>query len=208
MRKQFIAGCFLALIHSPFSFAFSESSQTSLTHSHLNGVSIYEELRRKYFVTELYTSVPVHSITQLHEQGGEVQLEIKFLREMPTNKFSQLWVRGAVINNSDALIIQEKANLDAFAGTFTNSFKAGDSVVLHFDGETNMSIFYNKRLLATYASLDLMGVLLNAVAGDVPLSSSFKRELFAGGQVDRELKAITQQLQLKAASGDLSVAQN
>lgn len=163
----------------------------------LNGMAVHQELGKDRFIGAIYSETLTSDAGVLLAADIPMRMEMKITadRGMAARRFSRMWIEGMAINiRSDALTAQADNMVD-----FTNMFKErlleNDQVVFALTPAEGVAISVNGIELGQIDDDEFFSLLVSTWVGRVPLSSSFRDQLLAAGEVTESLVARYQSIQ-------------
>jgi len=162
-------------------FAFPVSAQNLL-----NGMSVHQELGQDQFIGALYTNTLTDNASDLMASDTPMRMEMKITSDtgLTARRFSRLWVEGMAINVRADTLTAQADNMVAFTNLFRGRLNKDDHVVFALAPNEGVNIHVNGIALGTIADAEFFSLLLSTWVGNVPLSSTFREEILAAGNVD------------------------
>lgn len=178
MRKLLWIAALLSL------FALPASSQ-----SLLNGMSVHQELGQDQFIGALYTNTLTDSASTLMAADMPMRMEMKITSDtgLTARRFSRLWVEGMAINVRPDTLTAQADNMVDFTNFFRGRLNQDDHVVFSLEPGEGVDILVNGITLGSIADDEFFSLLLSTWVGNVPLSSTFRDNVLAAGNVDSGL---------------------
>lgn len=183
MIRTFICRLGLGLsLFSAVSMAFAGSQ--------LNGLSSHTELKKEKFIGALYTSELTSDADKALQGPAPVRMEIRVVApRLSKRRFNRMWIEGMAINSSGITLTQQADNMVKFTGFFKKKLIAGDIVELRKTVDDETVVALNSIELGTINNPEFFSLLLRTWIGKVPLSSHFRAEILANGNINNELQA-------------------
>lgn len=154
----------------------------------LNGLSTSSELGQERFVAGLYSDGLSEDANDLLRLDGQRRMELKITaRRFSARNLNSMWIQGMAINNPDSVLQEQGENIAQFSNMIRKALVEGDVLVLDAEPGKGLTVTLNDTQLGNIASDEFFTVLLRSWIGTVPLSSEFKKQLLAGGNVDSSL---------------------
>ncbi len=169
-----------------FSIHLSAASQAAPM---LNGIASYEYLGKERFIAALYLDNPTSDVHELFAAPQHRRMELRIPERFSGRRHVRTWVEGAAINNPAAVL---KANAEAmvsFTQLINVSLRPGDRVTIDAPMGESLIVSINGVQQGEIASSELFDVLLRSWVGSVPLSSTFRQDILAAGDIDPAMVA-------------------
>ncbi len=156
----------------------------------LNGIALHKELGRDQFWGALYTELLSSDAEVLVTSPVAKRMELKILAPegMTLRRFSRMWIEGAAINNSSAVLMAQADNMVLFDGLFGGRFETNDHIVLSVVPGQGMDVIVNNTLLGNIPDDNFFALLLRSWLGRVPLSSTYRDDLLLMGDINPDLR--------------------
>lgn len=145
----------------------------------LIGMSTYSDLNQDYFMVALHTAEKQNIDVQSDIYRRKIEIRIS-AKKMYSRQFAKIWVNGSAINSTDAQRNKNAENILEFTRCIRGNLEKGDSLVIDYSPTTGSALFINNIYIRGFAEASFFDLLLDVLVGDVPLSSTMKRELLSG----------------------------
>lgn len=166
------------------------AASMALAESQLNGLSSHSELKKEKFIGALYTSELTSNADMALQGPAPMRMEIRVVApRLSKRRFNRMWIEGMAINSSGNTLTQQADNMVKFTGFFKKKLIAGDIVELQKNVDDETVVVLNDIELGTINSAEFFSLLLRTWIGKVPLSSHFRDEILANGDINNELQA-------------------
>lgn len=175
---------------TPFTIAVCMLTLSSLsaTAAKLNGVSIHSELGAEQFIAAVYSDTRTSSARQLLISNEDKSMEVRVLADqLYSRRFKRMWVEGIAINAGQSDLEKYAQDLADFTRILRVKLKHGDILRIDRIPGKRVDISINGFLLGSINSPKFFDLLLRTWVGPVPLSSEFKQELLANGNVPKRI---------------------
>lgn len=181
--KRNFKGSLYQLIKVSLFLIFAHSPNV-LADNLLNGVATHAELGKEQFIAGLYTTTPTNSSVSLLTSNEPKKLQVRVLTEqLSSRRFKRMWIEGMAINSSPAELERHAKNMANFSNMVKIKMIAGDvfTVARSLD---SVDVFVNDTLLGQIEDTSFFDLLLRTWIGPVPLSSDFRKDLLAQGEIE------------------------
>ena len=166
------------------------STSTALAIEQLNGLSSHTELKKEKFIAALYTSKLTSDASVALQKSAPMHMEIRILApKLSKRRFNRMWIEGMAINSSGSALTEQADNMVKFTRFFKDHLIAGDIIELRNTSDEGTLVRLNNVELGNINNPDFFYLLLRTWIGKVPLSSSFRAEILAAGDIDSDLEA-------------------
>lgn len=166
------------------------AASIALAESQLNGLSSHSELKKEKFIGALYTSELTSDPDTALQAPAPMRMEIRVVApRLSKRRFNRMWIEGMAINSSGNTLTQQADNMVKFTGFFKKKLIAGDIVELRKTVDDETLVTLNSVELGTINNSEFFSLLLRTWIGKVPLSSHFRAEILASGDINNELQA-------------------
>ncbi|BFM05470.1 TonB family protein [Halioxenophilus aromaticivorans] len=162
-------------------------SHSSTAAPLLNGVSSYEYLGKERFIAALFLDSPATEADAIFELQQHRQMEIRCTNNFSARRHVKTWIEGAAINNPTAVLKDYADAMVAFTQLINVPLKPGDRLLIDAPNDAPVAVLLNDVELGKIEPPGIFDVLLRAWIGSVPLSSAFRANLLAAGDVDQDL---------------------
>lgn len=161
----------------------------SLAELSLQGIALHRELGQDQFLGALYTDIASDDVEAILDTRIAKRMELKVIARggIVAGRFSRMWIEGAAINNSIALLTEQADNMLIFDQMFRGRLEENDHIVIDYVPAKGVDIYMNSILLGQIASDDFFPLLLRSWIGRVPLSSRYRDELMSLKEIDSQL---------------------
>lgn len=154
----------------------------------LNGMAINTELNKERFIAALYSDNLSDNADTILNSVGDRRMELKVTDErLSARSLNSMWIEGMAINNRSADLEAQAENLAKLTNMVRRRLVEGDTLRLDAVQGQGTTVSLNGVELGNIADDAFFPLLLRTWIGSVPLSSAFKADLLAGGEVDRAL---------------------
>ncbi|MGQ9425459.1 TonB family protein [Gilvimarinus sp. F26214L] len=154
----------------------------------LNGLAVNTEFGKERFIAALYADDLTTNAQTMLDSTRYRRMELKVTApSLSARSVNSMWVEGMAINNPGSALEAEADNLAKLNNMIRRRLREGD--VLTFDAPPGegMAVSLNGVRLGTINSPNFFTMVLRTWIGSIPLSSDFKDNLLAAGDVDRGL---------------------
>ncbi len=157
----------------------------------LNGVAPFQQLGKDRFVAGLYTSTLSENANDVIGSTQQRSMELRITADtLSHRRLNRVWIEGMAINNPSDLLTKEAENMVAFSNLLTNKLVRGDQLRLDYTVGQGTTVSLNGSKLGVINSDAFFDLLLRTWIGSIPLSSTFKDQLLAGGNIDDDNLAL------------------
>ena len=155
----------------------------------INGMALHSQLGKEQFIAAVYAGTPTTVARDLLTADEDKVMEIRVLTDnLYARRFQRMWIEGIAINAGAAEMEKHAQHLADFSNMLRLKLTTGDILRLErHTGQNLTRLLVDGKLLGTIPDARFFDLLLRTWVGPVPLSSSFKEGLLAGGKVDAEL---------------------
>ncbi len=154
------------------------SSQYSHSESNIIGMSRYSDLNQDYFVVALHSGE--EGKIDIHSDIYKRRIEIRVVSEkLFARQFARIWVNGSAINSNKMDLYQNTENIIEFTRCIKGNLQKGDIISIDYDPSLGTSLIVNGVFIHTFNESSFFNLLLGVLIGEVPLSSTMKRELLS-----------------------------
>jgi protein TonB len=162
----------------------------TLAVEQLNGLSSHTELKKENFIAALYVTTLTSDAQVALQKSAPMHMEIRVLApKLSKRRFNRMWIEGMAINSSGSTLTKQADNMVKFTRFFKNHLIAGDIIELRNTSDEGTLVVLNNVELGNINNSDFFYLLLRTWIGKVPLSSNFRAEILAGGDIDSDLQA-------------------
>ncbi len=155
----------------------------------LNGMAMHTELGKEQFIAAIYADAPSADAKELILSDQNKAMELRVIEDrIFSRRLKRMWVEGIAINAGQGELTDHAQNMADFSNMLKVNLRAGD--VMRFDRRVNvgMVVSINGIELGRIADPKFFDLLVRTWIGPVPMSSSFKDALLAGGDKTQGLK--------------------
>ena len=157
----------------------------------LNGMAVHNELSEDQFIAAVYSETLTKDAKTLLLKNEDKVMELHVLAPtLYARRFKRLWIEGIAINAGDTDLKNHAQNLADFSNWLRIKLKAGDILKIERLTGKGTKLSINNSVLGTIADDHFFDLLLRTWIGPVPLSTDFKLNLLAGGEVSDELRQL------------------
>jgi TonB family protein len=155
----------------------------------LNGMAVHQELGRDQFIGAIYSESLTADSDALMAADQPMRMELKITAErgISARKFSRMWIEGMAINNSGSALTEQADNMVAFTKLFQERLHQNDHIVFTLTPGQGVTVSVDDAPLGTINDDEFFGLLLSTWLGRVPLSSTYREQLLANGDVEASL---------------------
>lgn len=152
----------------------------------LNGVASYQYLGKEKFIAALHTERLTSQSAEALSADHHRQMELRVVERFSGRRHVRTWIETAAINNS-AVVLKEFAQpMVDFTEIINFTLRAGDRLLLDAPPGGPINVVFNGIKIGEIEEIGLFNVLLKTWIGSVPLSSTFRDDLLADGQVNAD----------------------
>lgn len=156
----------------------------------LNGMAVHSELGEEQFIAALYTDNRTTSARDFIVSDVNKAMEMRIVADrLFPRRFQRLWVESIAINAGAAELEAHAQNLADFSNLLRVRLREGDIVRFERIKDEGVRVLVNGYQLGAVASPRFFDLLVRSWIGPVPLSTSFREDLLAGGEVSSEVLA-------------------
>lgn len=156
----------------------------------LNGLAVSTEFGKERFIAALYTDRLTEDAQEVLSSTGERRMELKITADsISARSINSMWVEGMAINNPSSALEAQAENLAKLNNFVRKRLRAGDVLTFNAVEGQGTAVSLNGIKLGAINSDGFFPMLLRTWIGSIPLSSEFKTDLLAGGDVDGELSS-------------------
>ncbi|AFU98867.1 TonB family protein [Simiduia agarivorans] len=157
----------------------------------LNGVAPYNKLGQEQFLAALYLPSTTSDVTSALTPGGERRLELRFTASgVSSRSLNRVWIEGMAINVAGDTLQKNADGMVDFTGMVKTRLREGDRLTIDDLPNEGITVSFNGVKLGDIRRApDLFNMLLSTWVGSVPLSSDFRNQIMAGGNIDANLLA-------------------
>lgn len=172
----------LALLTSLFFTAAQAEPQ-------LNGVAPYTKLGQEQFLAGLYLPGTTADVTTALNAGGERRMELRITADnISARSLNRVWIEGMAINIAADTLQKNADGMVAFNNLLKGRLQQGDVLLVDDLPNEGIKVSLNGvELERIRRAPDLFNMLLSTWIGSVPLSSDFRSQIMAAGQIDANL---------------------
>lgn len=165
-------------------FALSPLSNAS---SVINGLSVHSEFGQESFIAGLFTSTPSDNARDIIVSNEDKQIQVRVLaNRLSARRFKRMWIEGMAINASSTALSRQSENMAKFSNLLKVTLTRGDIFAVQRTSDS-VKIVINGSTLGSIDDPRFFDMLLTTWIGSVPLSSEFRDDLLAAGQLDDAL---------------------
>ena len=153
----------------------------------LNGMATYSHLGKDQFIAAVYCEEPTEDARELLLSPGPKTMELRVVADqIRARRFKRLWIESIAINSGTAELEKHAQNMADFTNLLRIKFRVGDSLRIEKHEASGVRILVDGHLLGSIEDPAFFDLLLRTWVGPVPLSTGFKNQLLAGGNVDED----------------------
>ncbi len=154
----------------------------------LNGVAVHTELGKEQFIAGLYSDSLSTEAGPLLSADENKRIQVRVLADhLSSRRFRRMWIEGIAINSSQADLQSNAQNLADFSNMLRIKLIAGDILTVDRSMEEGVIVSLNGTRLGLIEDRGFFDLLLRTWIGSVPLSSSFRDNLLADGEIEADL---------------------
>lgn len=168
--------------------AFVALTQVNTTFADplLNGLATHSELGNEQFIAGLYTTTLTKSARDILIAKEEKQMQVRVLASnLSSRRFKRMWIEGMAINSSSSELERHSSNMANFSNMLKIKLVQGDIFSILRTDE-NVTVSLNGAKLGVIDETEFFDLLLRTWIGPVPLSSTFRGDLLAEGEMNTE----------------------
>jgi len=163
-------------------------STWSIAEPLLNGLAVSTELSKERFIAALYSDVLSSDASTILNSSGDRRMELKVTdSRLSSRSLNSMWIEGMAINNQSSQLEAQAENLAKLTNMIRKRLVEGDTLRLDAVQGKGTLVSLNGIELGIIESDDFFPMILRTWIGSVPLSSEFKADLLANGNVDGSL---------------------
>ena len=164
-------------------------TSVALAAEQLNGLSSHTELKKEKFIAALYTSTLTNDAEVALQKSAPMHMEIRVLApKLSKRRFNRMWIEGMAINSSGSTLTEQADNMVKFTRFFKDHLIEGDIIELRNTSDEDTLVVLNNVELGSINNPEFFYLLLRTWIGKVPLSSNFRSEILAGGDINSDLQ--------------------
>lgn len=162
---------------------FATLASAAHSAARLNGVATHEELGQEQFIGGLYATTTTDSAISILTAQEEKRIQVRVTTDqLSSRRFKRMWIEGMAINSSPAELEKHAKNMASFSNMLNIKMQEGD--IFSVDRSTSdVSVSINGVKLGSIDDPQFFDLLLRTWIGPVPLSSDFRQDLLAGGEI-------------------------
>lgn len=175
------------ILKSLLSLTLAVWALTARADLQLNGMAIHTNFGQHQFIAAVYCQNPTTDARQLLLQSGNKAMELRVLAEqLYPRRFKRMWIEGMAINSAPQELEKHAENMAQFSQMLKVKLRVGDNLRIE-KNDAELRILVDGHLLGSISDPSFFDLLLRTWVGPVPLSTSFKNDLLAGGEVAADL---------------------
>lgn len=175
------------ILKSLLSLALVAWALTARADLQLSGMAIHANFGQNQFIAAVYCESPTTDARQLLLQGGNKAMELRVLAEqLYPRRFKRMWIEGMAINSAPQELEKHAENMAQFSQMLKVKLRVGDNLRIE-KNDAGLRILVDGHLLGSISDPSFFDLLLRTWVGPVPLSTSFKNDLLAGGEISGDL---------------------
>ncbi len=164
--------------------ALCVASSWVLAKPALNGMAPHTELGKERFIAALYSNTLSKDANAILNSTEARRMELKVTaRFLSARSLNSMWIEGMAINNSSTELEAHAENLAKLTNMVRKRLLQGDVLAIDYAPSIGTTVSVNDVELGTIASPEFFPLLLRSWIGRVPLSSDFRKQLLAEGDV-------------------------
>ncbi|WP_347330830.1 TonB family protein [Marinimicrobium locisalis] len=158
--------------------------------STLNGLASHQELGDEQFIGALFLESSQDSANAVLSSDGAKRMEMRITSNngIAARRFSRMWIEGVSINNSGSALTEQADNMVEFSNLFRGRLRQNDIVAITQEPGTGVTIELNGVELGVIEDEAFFDMLVRAWIGNVPLSSTFRKNLLSPGDIASDLR--------------------
>jgi len=155
----------------------------------LNGMAMHTNLGQDQFLAAVYCENPTNDARKLLLDSGDKAMELRIVADqLLPRRFKRMWIESMAINSSPAELEKQAQNMAEFSNLLKVKLRAGD--IMRVERVNNkVTVKVDNQVVGSIADPAFFDMLLRAWVGPVPLATSFKQSLLAGGNVGSDTRA-------------------
>lgn len=154
----------------------------------LNGIAPFQQLGKDRFVAALYSDTLSDSANELIGTTQNRSIELRITADqLSPRRLNRLWIEGMAINAPADILAEEADNMVNFSKLLEDKLMRGDHLRIDYRPAQGTTVSLNGKALGKIPSDHFFDLLLRTWIGSIPLSSTFKNQLLAAGEVDQEI---------------------
>lgn len=147
------------------------------------------------FMAGLYTNAPTQNANDVLNSTGDKKMEVRVTGDkLSTRRFKRMWIEGMAINSSSSELSSQAEDMANFSNMLKLKLAHGDIFTIA-KNSTTITVSLNSVEIGKINNPTFFNVLVRTWIGNVPLSSTFRDNLLAGGNVSPEKLAQFKALQ-------------
>ncbi len=177
-------------IIGPWFFLLSSFVTALSAHAEpvLNGIAPFQQLGKDRFVAALYSDSLTDNANEILDTTQQRSMELRITAdELSPRRLNRLWIEGMAINNPPHLLTKEADNMVSFTQLIKDKLHRGDSLRLDYRVGAGTEVKVNSVSVGNLPGDQFFDLLLRTWIGSIPLSSTFKNQLLASGNVDDDI---------------------
>ncbi len=157
----------------------------------LNGIATHTNYGQDQFIAAIYCESPTSDARTLLLDEGQKALELRVVVEqLHARRFKRMWVESIAINAGSLELENQAENMAKFANMLKVKLRVGDIFRVERDPESGVKVLLDGHELGTISDPRFFDLLLRTWVGPVPLSTQFKKDLLAAGEVNDDQRRI------------------
>lgn len=154
----------------------------------LNGLAVSTELGKERFIAALYTDTLSTSASEVLNTTTRRAMELKIVADrLSARSINNMWIEGIAINNSSAALEKQANNTLKLSNFVRKPLIEGDTLRFNTEMGKGVDVVLNGVKLGNIPSDDFFNMLLRTWIGSVPLSSEFRDNLLAAGDIKSDM---------------------
>lgn len=154
----------------------------------INGLSSHSEFNNELFIASLNTQILTSSVDEYLNNDSPKSIEIRVVApKLSSRRMVRIWVQGMAINHRGELLATYADTMVEFTNAIKRTLLSGDQLRIETDGVGSLRTLLNGVEINSLQSEGFYDILIRGLVGSVPLSSDFKTNLVASGDIDQAL---------------------
>lgn len=169
--------------------AFIGLSYNVSASAQLNGMAVHNQLSEDQFIAAVYSETLTDDARSLILADEDKVMELRVLADtLYARRFKRMWIEGIAINAGTIDLEKHAQHLADFSNLLKVNLAAGDALRIERETNSGTVLTLNGITLGRIDDDRFFDLLLRTWVGPVPLSSQFKQNLLAAGNVPNDIQ--------------------
>ena len=176
MMKKILLACTILLASINYSSA-QDSAFDDLT---MNGISIFEKLRKDYYIGALFLESLDQDAGNITNMPGKKRIEMRILVDKwSSRRFAKEWKNAILLSNDPSSLENLTTQIQSFTNIPQDDLIEGDRITIDMQPDLHTTIYLNNQRVFRTSNNDFFYALLNTWIGSKPPSSDFKNDILS-----------------------------